>query len=157
MKDETIRVRAIGQYDPMSPGRPAGYYNSRRIYIGQEFDLTPKKLVYDTSGRRLKEPKVLTAEEQFSANWMERVKPGDPPSPVIVPLGREGQVTERVVDTSIDPLEIGKEINKGDSAMTLQPNLDKRDEAQVRAVEEAMKKEDEPKKKLGRPPKMKTA
>ena len=45
-----------------------GYYEHKRIKLGQEFVLVPRKGI-----DRDKKPITLTPENQFSATWMEKV------------------------------------------------------------------------------------
>jgi hypothetical protein len=91
-KGATLRVRATDK----------GYYGDARRRIGDVFDLVPRKgpftaPVLDKDGEPKLDPRtqvpltkevtrILTAEEQFSAKWMEKV---DPHTPTSITTGAE--------------------------------------------------------------------
>lgn len=81
MAEDTIRVRAIER----------GFFGDQLRQVGQEFVLR----TYTVRDPKTKKPRVITAEQQFSAAWMERVdgtpKTPAPTSPIVDTIDEPGE------------------------------------------------------------------
>lgn len=71
---ESIRVRATR----------LGYIHNKRVKEGEEFTLVPVKGFKKAGGNGDKTPIEISAEQQFSERWMERVEDDEKPKKVEV-------------------------------------------------------------------------
>lgn len=74
-----------------------GYYNHKRVRVGQEFVLTEQRGV-DAD----RKPIILTPEDQFNARWMEKL---DVEADEVVPKAKGKAKTAKVVEAPEVPAE----------------------------------------------------